>query len=104
VTYVYSPLEIVLRADCETGRAIGSKYNPKHPGEAPTGEPYREIYSKGWAISEAQAFEDARVAFHDYAKDRPGKLYWRVRPEIAEGKGGWKYYMRLLISEKPDLS
>jgi hypothetical protein len=76
------------------------------PGTAVTLEPFTQLTSTDWASSRDEVIAAARAAFDAYAKDKVGTLYWRVPPEIAEGKdfatgqGGWRFYMRLLISDK----
>ncbi len=77
---------------------------------AQTGEPYLlfTFIGRGEAITETSVVEAWRHAVAAYAKDRPGTLYWRIRPEIE-----WdfppldvpavKIYSRLLISAQPVL-
>lgn len=101
--YQYSEMEMDLRASCEAGYEIGEAYRPEIPARAPTGERYRELTNvRAPAESAEGAFKLAQLAFADYARDRTGRLYWRVYPEIAAmGQKGWGFYMRLLISDKP---
>ena len=51
-----------------------------------------------------EAIAEAKKAFDEYAATRlDGVLYWRWRPELEyrSRDGGWFFYMRLLISDKP---
>jgi hypothetical protein len=51
-----------------------------------------------------EAISVAKKDFDDYAATRgDGVLYWRVKPELEyrSQDGGWLFYMRLLISDKP---
>lgn len=72
------------------------------PGTAPTGEPYTELPAKEWYPSREAALDAAKAAFDEYAEGKTGTLFWRVKPELGQDyKNGWKFYMRLLISDKP---
>lgn len=99
-TYRYSPLELKLRAECERGFKIAPRVGGH---KSPTGENFRQLVLPGldWSRSEDEVYEAALDAFHQYSKARAGTLYWRVYPEIAHDPRGWRFYMRLLISNKP---
>lgn len=79
-----------------------------------TGEPYVEITSAGrheegvadikrFSTGEA-AYSGALTAFTQYAEGKSGVLYWRATPEIERYQGGFAFYMRCLISDKPVLA
>ena len=78
-------------------------------GLSVTGEPY--IVLSGFVSSplgDSDAIAAAKIAFDEYAKDKSGTLYWRIKPETEVRSkvhgfpaDGWAFYMRLLISSKP---
>jgi len=73
---------------------------------APTGEPFVQLHAAKLGATEAETDAAARKAFEDYAIDRSGMLYWRIKPEIRGPEDMvepdlWSFYMRLLISDKP---
>lgn len=81
-----------------------------------TGEEYVEIVNgeiRLWdtldSFPVAATYENAIQEWSDavqrWAKDKPGSIYWRTRPEITRtAGGGWLVYSRLLISDKPVIS
>lgn len=87
-----------LLAFIESRFAVGAV--PRLASISPTGEPY-DVLAAGFFQTIAQACDNARSAFEEYALSRSGILYWRISPEFEEEKRGWCYYMRLLISNKP---
>lgn len=97
----FTDKEKELRDECERGFAVGPI------GErtvSPTGETYVALINPGMlpANSEQEAYDLALAEFRQYAAGKSGTLYWRVCPEIEQHVGiGWKFYMRLLISDKP---
>ena len=84
---------------------------PAPPGRlAPTGETFVEFApdarrGDGPRIhvfsTMNEAFSAARIAFDKYAESRSGYVYWRIMPEARLYPDGWRFYMRLLISDKP---
>jgi hypothetical protein len=100
--YEYSAKELELRSECEHGFNIGLM---GRAATSPTGEPYVELINTRMlpAISEQAAYDQALDTFRSYAEGKSGVLYWRVCPEIAQAPSGWKFYMRMLISDKPVL-
>lgn len=78
---------------------------------SPTGERFvvfgPEIVDEGQRlqtyISLDAALTEARRHFDDYAKDRSGMTYWRTLPEATCYPDGWRFYMRLLISDQPPM-
>ena len=86
----------------------GDEYDPgrsdwtvRGGATAPTGEPYVELTAREWSKNRDNVIRDAMQAFDDYAKGKRGTIYWRKRPEIAQDeRQGWRFYMRLLISDK----
>ena len=96
------------------------KYTGHKPSEwkysSPTGLKYKELINfhslKNPVIhrnlfsfydSLESCAEGARAAFDRYAEKRNGSLHWRVKPEFSTHPktGKWRFYMRLLISNKP---
>src|SRR5688572_2478199 len=76
-----------------------------------TGEGYVQINSSGPSHEGAhhqiystteEAVGNWLDAVSDYAKDKTGTLYWRVRPELIRipGQNGYSVYSRLLISNQ----
>ena len=99
MSYEYSEMELKLRAACEEGYAVGPMGNGP---TAPTGERYRELVNpamKGVA-SEQEVYELALATFRKHVAGKTGTIYWRVVPEIARDNKGWKFYMRVLVSDK----
>lgn len=80
-------------------------------GIAPTGEPYVQfgphLIEEGCDVPFFPSLEATMVAarsyFDAYSRDRSGSVYWRILPEVACYPEGWRFYMRLLISDKPQL-
>lgn len=91
-----------------------------------TGETYTVIVSGGvkpegerhpiLCSFESEAVKHWLAAFNEYAKDKAGTVYWRVRPEMNSwvvyeegdtrrefGDRVYVVYARLLISDKPVL-
>jgi len=108
----HSDMELRLRTECERGFKVGAKTPSalefNHTGlrpdvsKAPTGEPFKELINPDLQRrdSDQAAYDLALATFHKYAATRgPGTLYWRTYPEVENGK----FYMRLLISDKPVL-
>ena len=99
----YTKMELRLRADCERGFNVGpktpSQVETEDLSKAPTGEPFIQLAPLALPCASDQETADVALAtFRDYAKKQgPGTLYWRTYPEIERGK----FYMRLLISDKP---
>jgi hypothetical protein len=92
---------VILTAYCEARFPVGPSTFERL---SVTGETYTELcipFSPGWPSAEAARIA-AQEHFNSYAEGRKGTLYWRVPPEIAVAKGH-AYYMRLLISDKPQL-
>lgn len=85
----------------------GAEYDPERSqwsigkgATTPFGDPYIEISGKAWYPTRDAVIQAATKAFDEYAEGKTGKVYWRVRPEIEQGKRGWRFYMRLVISDK----
>lgn len=101
----YSDLELQLRAVCETGFTVVPRNEARSsfsPIASVTGEGFTELVSPNSKPfpSDQEAYDEALAAFRSYAATRAGgTLYWRVYPEIDRGR----FYMRLLISDKPPL-
>ena len=104
-----------LQKHVESGRTVGQ---PTSIYLSVTGEEYVVLAPTVLPEGEAspifptldEALAAARAGFDAYAKDRPGAVYWRVKPEVRElqpcchfagGRWGWGIYMRLLVSDKP---
>lgn len=91
-----------LRAYCESKFPLGPSANSRY---SVTGETFTELCIP-WSDGLASA-ADARIAAQDHfdrhASGKAGTLYWRIVPEIARDKSGYRfaYYLRLLISSKP---
>jgi len=98
VTAENADFVIQLLAYIESRFAVGAEYSGG--GISPTNEPYVVLTGGGWFETIAQAADDARAKFDSYAVDQVGTLYWRIRPEFELTKKGWRFYMRLLISNK----
>lgn len=86
---------VELLAYIESRFAVGPE---RHGYLSATDEPY--IVLSGGFGPLPQILESAKSQFDAYASERKGVLYWRVRPEFEENKMGWRFYMRLLISDK----
>ena len=102
--YQYSLLELRLRAECERGFIVGGLYDPKTDGKpayAPTGDRYRELYNPDnkYAASEKEVYQIALETFRKHVEGKSGTIYWRTWPEIANHGKGWKFYMRLVVSD-----
>lgn len=69
---------------------------PEYPGVAQEGAA-REL-----GFDEETACMGAAGAFRDYAEDKAGSLYWRVKPQLMWSNDHRRcyVYMRLLISDK----
>jgi hypothetical protein len=69
---------------------------PQIPGTIDEGK-RREL-----AFDEETAVMSALKCFEDYARERIGTLFWRVKPELEwiEDHSRCKVYLRLLISDK----
>lgn len=85
----FSVLELDLLSDCESGWTIGRRVLDRLSA---TGEPYVVLCGYGAAYA-------AKKAFDEYAAGKSGTLYWRIYPELEDGK----FYMRLLISDRTPL-
>jgi hypothetical protein len=88
---------------------VGEEYDPQRSNRtvrsgatASNGEPYVVVADHQWHPTREAVIEAAMRTFDAYASGKKGKLYWRVRPEIDQQKQGWRFYMRLLISDKPE--
>jgi hypothetical protein len=117
-----------LKEHCERGREVGK---PTSGALSVTGEPYFVIGSQidgtpkepgtidegqefEWAFDEETAFFQAWNCFERYAHGKSGKLYWRIGPDLEERnirnltsegpKKLYQFYMRCLISDKPEIS
>lgn len=115
-----------LKARIEAGRTIGA---PTSTRLAVTGEPYVVVGSQDdgipsqpgtvdeglaseWGFDPETAFFMALNCFAAYARDKPGKIYWRVTPRLEEHTVNhltrekpvkrFRFYMRLLVSDKPE--
>lgn len=96
---------VILRAYCESRWPIGPE---SHRRLSVTGEEHVAL-SPYPPQSGFDSPESARLAaqahFDRYAAGKFGTLYWRVVPEIAlsAGRQIYVYYLRLLISNKPQI-
>jgi hypothetical protein len=70
---------------------------------SPTMEEYVVIKGDGLATA-AEAIAALSAAIATYCDGKVGTLYWRVVPEIEMRDGAWKYYARLLVTDKPPLT
>lgn len=73
-----------------------AEVNPIIPGAIDEGMP-REM-----PFDEETAYYSALLSFNQYAEDREGVLYWRVKPQLewTEDRKRCTLYMRCLISNK----
>lgn len=108
-----------LRKACEEGRIVGPSTSSRL---SVTGEPYVVIghqvtmpsqpgvvdegQEMELAFDEETAYLSALGAFELYAENRPGKLYWRIAPELGWFKKARRcaFYMRCLISDKEEVA
>jgi hypothetical protein len=88
-----------LRAYIENGREVGE---PTSSALSVTDEEYHEFWAGG--PTKESVHNAMGAAFCTYAYERPGKLYWRITPEIENDGGRWRSYMRLLVSDKPKVT
>lgn len=65
-----------------------------------TGDEYVTFH--GRETSEAAAVKAIHEALRVYSAGRPGKLYWRSKPEMRHDFNGWCWYFRAVISDKPE--
>jgi hypothetical protein len=97
----HTELELKLREQIEISfNSVIVPYVRGPTPMAPTGEPFIEFMGGRIGMFEEEAFGAALAAFVIYASDKTGVLYWRVYPEIENGR----FYMRLLISDAPTLA
>jgi hypothetical protein len=113
--------ESSLRDRCEKGREVG---RPTDRYLSVTGEPYVVIgsqisgvpsepgtvdegFGQELGFDEETAYFQAWACFETYAHDKTGKLYWRIPPRLERypRKNSTKcmFYMRCLISDKPEM-
>lgn len=79
---------------------IGSQYDKEMMGAPGTVD---ECESQDIAFDEQTACMQAYICFGDYAEERNGILYWRIKPQLDWNNDNSRCvaYMRCLISGKP---
>ncbi len=68
-----------------------------------TGERYREFVTLARVSLDETVANLIALAEAYAATKKGGTLYWRVRPETIERRGLFYGYIRLLISDKPQI-
>lgn len=100
--YQYSSVESRLRSECERGCDVAPRSTT---ATSPTGERFVELINPDMRLlpSEEDIYLSALATFRKYAEGKGGTIYWRTYPEVEQQSQGWKFYMRVLVSDKPAL-